>query len=157
MIAELQGYAAFFKSTHGLMLRSIDGLSEAQALERPDGANPLLWIAAHMVSVRCSIAKALGANVDVPWASQFPRGGEVANVTTWPSLADVRARWDEVHAAFMVRLESLTSAEVAAATPAPSLDRTVLGTVGLGALHDAYHVGQLAAGRRRHGMDRLVG
>jgi hypothetical protein len=36
-------------------------------------------------------------------------------------------------------------------------DGTLLGAVGLAAVHEAYHLGQLAAARRRYGLGRIVG
>jgi hypothetical protein len=157
MISELQGYALMFRTTHALFLKALEGLTPEQALERRDGANPILWIAAHVVVVRAGFSKGIGAPVDVPWGKPFARGAEVKDVTVWPALADVRAKWDDVHAAFAAQLETLTSGQVAATTATPGLDGTLLGTLGLAAIHDAYHVGQLAAARRLHGLDRVVG
>jgi hypothetical protein len=140
-----------------LLHRSLAGLTPEQALARPGGANPIVWIAAHVVAVRAGFAKGLGAPVDVPWAEQFPRGGKLEDVTEWPALVDVLAYWDEVHAVFMAALESLTPAALAAETKIPGLDKTLLGAIGLAALHDSYHVGQIGAARRLHGLDRIVG
>jgi hypothetical protein len=39
----------------------------------------------------------------------------------------------------------------------PKILTLALGALGLAALHDSYHVGQLAMARRRYGLDRLVG
>ena len=157
MIPELRGYAAVFATTHRMFHKTLEGLTPGQAMESRDGANPILWIAAHTVATRASFSKGLGAPVDLPWGRSFARGAEVRDVTAWPTLDEVRAKWDEVHAAFLARVVALTSEEVAAATQIPGLDGTLLGTVGLAAVHDAYHVGQLAAARRLHGLDRVVG
>ena len=157
MIPELKGYAVVFATTHGLFHKALEGLTPEQAMERHDGANPILWVAAHTVAVRAGFSKGLGAPVDLPWGKSFARGAEVKDVTAWPTLTEVRAKWDEVHAAFLARVVALSSEEVAATTQAPGLDGTLLGTVGLAAIHDAYHIGQLAAARRLHGLDRVVG
>lgn len=157
MTAELQGYALIFNSSHRLLRRALDGLTQEQAMERRDGANPILWIAAHVVAVRGSFARSLGSDVRVSWAKQFPRGGQLKDVTEWPALDDVRSAWDEVHADFMKRLESITPEQLAAETVLPGLDKTMLGALGLAALHDVYHLGQLGAARRLHGLDRMVG
>ena len=157
MIAELQGYALMLRTTHRLFLKSLEGVTPAQSMERHDGANPILWIAAHTVSVRGSFARGLGLKISPAWARQFARGSQVKDVTSWPSLDEVRAAWDEVHAAFMAQLETITAEQVAAKTPIAGLDDTLLGALGLAALHDAYHVGQLAAARRVHGLERIVG
>lgn len=157
MIPELQGFVPMFRANHGLLHKSLEGLTEMQAMEHAGSSNPILWIAAHVVTVRCMIAQALGAKVEVPWGGQFPRGGRVEDVKSWPTLAEVRAKWDEAHPAFMAALERLTSEQVHAKTALPGLSDDVLGVVALGALHDAYHVGQLGAARRRFALDRLVG
>ncbi|MEW5702114.1 MAG: DinB family protein [Candidatus Zixiibacteriota bacterium] len=157
MIPELEGLAPIFRTAHQLFHRALDGITESRARERRDGANPILWIAGHVVAIRAGFLKFLGVPIDIPWAKYFPRGGQVKDEASWPSLNQVRAKWDEVQAAFMSRLERLTSEQIRATTEGPSLDDSVLGTLSLAALHDTYHVGQLAAARRRYGLDRIVG
>ena len=157
MIPELQGYALIFRSTHGLFHRALDGITPEQALDRPNGANPMLFIAGHIVTVRASFMMVIGGSVEVPWSSHFRRGSEIKNQDQWPSLTEVRAKWEEVHKEFMSQLETVTSEQLSSPTESPGLDNTVLGTLGLAALHDSYHVGQLAAARRRYGLERIVG
>lgn len=157
MIAELRGYALVFQSTHRLFLRAIDGVTDEQAMNRPATGNSFLWIAAHIVGVRGSFANAVGCDVVVPFARQFPRGGDPAAVTEWPTLEQLRESWNAVHAAFMNQLEHMTSEQVAAETRFPGLEPTILGVLGLATVHDAYHLGQLGEARRRLGLDRLVG
>jgi hypothetical protein len=157
MIPELKGFALVFGTTHKLLHKVLEGLAPEQATESRDGANPILWVAAHTVVVRASFSKGFGAPVDVAWGKGFARGAEVKDVTTWPTLDEVRAKWDEVHAAFTAKVEGITAEQAAASTPIPGLDGTLLGAVGLAALHDAYHIGQLSAARRRCGLDRIVG
>ena len=91
MIPELQGFVPMFRANHGLLHKSLEGLTEMQAMEHAGSSNPILWIAAHVVTVRCMIAQALGAKVEVPWGGQFPRGGRVEDVKSWPTLAEVTA------------------------------------------------------------------
>ena len=43
MIAELQGFALVFQTTHGLFLRSLEGLSDAETAERVGKQNSILW------------------------------------------------------------------------------------------------------------------
>lgn len=157
MIPELRGYALLLNTANGMFLRALDGVTDEQARTPGEGSNSMLWIAAHVVSVRASFLRALGGSPDVPWAAQFPRGGDPAAVTEWPSIADVKARWSAVHGDFMARLETLTSEDVAKETRVPGLEPTMFGVLGLATVHDAYHVGQLALCRRRFGLDRLVG
>lgn len=157
MIPELRGYALMFTTANGMFLRALDGVTDEQARQSGEKTNSMLWIAAHIVSVRASFLRAMGGSPGVPWAAQFSRGSDPATVTEWPSLADVREHWTAVHADFMARLELLTPDAVAAATRVPGLEPTMLGVLGLAALHDSYHVGQLALCRRTLGLERLVG
>lgn len=157
MIPELRGYALMFTAANGMFLRALDGVSDEQARARVENVNSMLWIAAHVVSVRASFLRALGGSPGVPWAAQFSRGSDPAAVTEWPSPADVREHWTAVHADFMARMESLTAEAVAASTKVPGLEPTMLGMLGLAALHDSYHVGQLALCRRTLGLERLAG
>ncbi len=157
MIPELQGFALVFNANHRLLPRALDGLTAAQALERPDGANPIHWIAGHTVTVRALLGSAFGCDAEVPWGGHFRRGGEVKDEPSWPSLSEVRSKWDEVHAAFMKGLEALTPERLSAKTKVMGLSDDLLGVVALAAAHDSYHVGQLAAARRRYGLDRILG
>lgn len=157
MIPELKGFAVVFGVTHRLFPRALEGLTPEQAGARPGGANPILWIAAHVVAVRGRFVTAFGGRVDVPWSAEFPRGGSIESVKAWPTLEQVRAKWDEVHPAFMAALGTLTSERLAEKTKVPGLSDDWMGVVALAALHDSYHLGQLGAARRRHGLDSLVG
>ena len=157
MIPELHGLASILNTTHQLFHRALEGITPAQALQRRDQANPILWIAGHIVTVRADFLRSIGGEADIPWAKHFRRGGEVKNESLWPAVSVMRAKWDEVHGAFMSRLDILTSKQLMATTDAPGLDKTLMGTIGLAALHDGYHVGQLAAARRLYGLDRIVG
>ena len=157
MIAELEGFALMFRTSHSMFLRALEGLTDEDVQERIGKQNTMLWVASHTVAVRASFLRALGGKPEVPWAEQFPRGGTYEQVRDWPTLSDVRTRWSEVHTAFVAALETVTSEQVHAETRVPGLDKTLLGVVGLAALHDAYHIGQLGQMRRNFGLERLVG
>ena len=157
MIPELQSIALLLRANHALFRRALQGIDEAKAREPMGTANPPLWIAAHLVAVRSQFVRALGGTVDVPWAGLFPRGGEVANPEQWPSLAEILARADETHAALIQCAESCTVERLAERSGVLGLDKTVHGAFGLAVFHEAYHLGQLALGRRHQGLDRLVG
>jgi len=157
MTPELQGFALVFRTNHSLLTRALEGVTDEQALERPDGANPIHWIAGHTVTTRALLGSAIGCDVEVPWGGHFRRGGEVKDESSWPPLAEVRAKWDEVHEAFMKALETLTPERLSAKTKVMGLSDDVLGVVALAAVHDGYHVGQIAAARRRFGLARLLG
>ena len=157
MIAELKGYELIFRTSDALFPRALDGVTDEGARRKPGNMNSPMWIAAHMTVTRGLFLGALGGKVDVAWAKHFQRGGEHVETAEWPSLADVRAKWSEIHAAFMTQLEKQTAEGVKAETPVPGLEPTMFGVIGLAAVHDSYHLGQLAMCRRELGLDRLVG
>ena len=143
----------------GLFLRALEGVSEEQALMLPaEGANPLLWVAGHLVTTRCLLARTVGLAQEIPWGGRFARGAALDLGEGRPALAEVRAKWEEISAALMARFEQLGEAELAGpAGSFPSLDRTVAGALAMAALHDSYHAGQLGLLRRCLGHPRLVG
>jgi len=73
MIPELRGYALIFRTTHQLFHRELEGITPEQALQRRDGANPILWIAGHIVTVRSSFQRGIDGAVDVTWAKHCGR------------------------------------------------------------------------------------
>lgn len=157
MIPELRGYELIFRTADSLFLRALDGMTDESARRKPAATNSPMWIAAHMVVTRSLFLGALGGKADVPWAKYFQRGGEHGDSAGWPTLAEVRACWSDVHAAFMAQLEKQTMDGLKAETQVPGLEPTLFGVVGLAAVHDTYHLGQLAMCRRELGLDRLVG
>ncbi len=157
MIPELKGYELIFRTSDALFLRALDGMTDDGARRKPEHTNSPMWIAAHMVVTRALFLGALGGKVEVEWAKHFQRGGPHGDTAGWPTLADVRAKWSEVHAAFLAALEKQTMEGLKAETPVPGLEPTLFGVVGLAAVHDTYHLGQLAMCRRELGLDRLVG
>ncbi|MFN8586715.1 MAG: DinB family protein [Candidatus Eisenbacteria bacterium] len=157
MIPELRGYELIFRTSDALFLRALDGMTDESARRKPGNMNSPMWIAAHMTVTRGLFLGAIGGKVDIAWAKHFQRGGEHGDGAGWPSLADVRAKWSEVHAAFMAALERQTMDGLKVETPVPGLEPTLFGVVGLAAVHDSYHLGQLAMCRRELGLERLVG
>lgn len=157
MIPALQGFEIILNTTHRLFLKALVDMDPEQAKLSLHGENPPLWIAAHTVTVRASYLKGLGGAIDVPWGGLFPRGGEVGDTGAWPSLAEVIAKWEEVHPALMARHEALTAEDVNQTSTMIGIGGTLLGALSLMVLHETYHVGQLGLLRPRRGLDRLVG
>lgn len=157
MTPELQGFAYVFRTTHGMLHRALEGLTDEQAREPGDGTNAVIWVAAHMVTERARFAQVLGAAIEAPWEKRYVRGYAPASIAEWPTIAEVRAKWDEIHAAFTAALESKSSADALAKSRAPGLADDLLGVVALAALHDSYHIGQIGSARRHFGLPGIVG
>jgi hypothetical protein len=142
-----------------LFTRALEGVTAEESLRRPsEHTNPLLWIAAHLVTTRCYLGKVVGLECEIPWGARFARSAELDLSAALPSLGEVVSRWNEISAALAARFEQLGEPELAApAGTFPSQDQTVRGALAMAALHDSYHVGQLAYLRKGLGRGQLVG
>jgi hypothetical protein len=142
-----------------LFTRALDGVTDEQALRRPtEHTNPLLWIAGHLVTTRCYLGKVVGLECEIPWGARFARSAALDLSAPLPTLDEVRSSWNEISAALAARFEQLGEPELAAPAGAfPSLDQTTRGALAMAALHDSYHVGQLAYVRKSLGHGQLVG
>lgn len=157
MIDAARATASQLVATHRLFHKGLDGLTRDQMLAQPAGAeNPLLWIACHMAQVRVQFARVFGTSIEFPWPG-FKRGDARTDSSLWPDYADVAARYDEAHAAMMAGLEAVTPGWLAAPKGAlPGIGDERYGTLGLMALHESYHCGQISQLRRMLGLEGLV-
>lgn len=143
-----------------LFVNCLDGMGEAQALERPGGSgNHAAFLAAHLVDARHFLAKALGLPGDSPFKEALENAKGIDDVDTFPSLDAIRGAWAEVSARLSKRLERLDeealSSEAPASFPIEGGD-TLLGCLTFLVQHDAYHVGQLALVRRLVGLPAMA-
>jgi hypothetical protein len=153
-------FAALYRSSEGLLERTLAGLTREQGLARVgDAANPLLWIAAHLATTRYGLGQMIGIERPRPWGTRFTRGSEVGELAAIPELDEIRAAWTSVSSALASRLVQLTDSELDAPAPRsfPIEDKSVLGGLGFLAYHEAYHIGQMALVRKALGLGGLVG
>ena len=130
---------------------ALDGVAKDDLLKRPsDDANHMLWIAGHLAHNRATMANLLGSDIESPLAV-FNEALDVG--AAYPGLDEVL----EFHTvATHALLDQIPLADEALLTgPAPFEfpinDKTMLGTLGFFAQHEAYHVGQLGLLRRQLG------
>lgn len=154
--------ALIFAANSSLCVKAFDGLSEAQLWQRPAPDNsPFLWIVGHVVGARAAMLGLLGDPIDTGWGQAFGRGAAIeARAGAYPSKDDILRVHADVAARIPARFARLTSDDLAvdATTgPKPFGVRTVGEQLGFFALHDSYHVGQLAYIRKALGLSSLVG
>lgn len=144
-----------------LIARAVDGLSHEELLRQPsDHANPMLWIASHVVASRGSLIKLLGGAWDAPaWAADFTRGSARPSPAAYPPVSRVLAALTATEGALTAALESVDDARWSAPSPRsfPVADHSLRGAIAFSAFHETYHVGQLAYLRRALGYTGLVG
>ncbi len=151
--------AMIFSVNEGLLFGSLDGLSNAE-LWRPltDRNNAILWIAGHVVEARASILQLLGEPFDTGWGGLFDRGATVGEAERYPSGDVIRRVMGDVGPRLLARLASLDDEYLARpATMQLPGAQTLADQLAFFALHDSYHIGQMAYVRKALGYPGLVG
>lgn len=136
----------------------LEGMDDEAARRRPTPAtNSAAFVAVHLVDSRHYLARLLGAEPTNPFAGLLEGVESIDELSTLPSLDEVRRAWDDVSATLDVRLESVTDEELRAPSPQrfPVDDPTVGGALAFLAQHDAYHVGQLSLLRKYLGLPAM--
>jgi uncharacterized protein YndB with AHSA1/START domain len=140
--------------------RAFIGVKPEDLWKRPTPQNnSLLWIYAHMAAVRARMLNVLGDDYDPGLGDAFGRGAQVQDSETYPSREKIIEASREVNARLFAKLTAVGDEELAreAKGPRPPSVQTVGEQLAFFALHDSYHVGQLAYVRKALGLPGLVG
>jgi len=126
-----------------------------------DVSNHLMWVAGHILNTRSGvILGSLGKQPASYWGDLFARGGKLVERSKYPSPQEIRNAWKGVADELATALANVTDEVLSRPvpdSPAPKFDGKVGGLVAFFALHEAYHVGQLAYLRKFLGYSQLVG
>lgn len=100
----------------------------------------------------------LGERVKTGWGNLFDRGATVGDAGRYPSGAEVERVMREVSPRLHAALLALSDEHLSrsASLPIPGLT-TLADELTFFALHDSYHVGQMAYIRKALGYPRLAG
>jgi uncharacterized damage-inducible protein DinB len=141
------------------VLQALDGLTHEE-LWRPLSAsnNPLLWVAGHIVQTRAMVLQILGEQAETGWSNLFDRGAKIGDPKDYPSGPEVARMMGEISLRLLTALASLQDEQLTkpASLQIPGL-RTLGDELAFFALHDSYHVGQLAYIRKGLGYPGLAG
>jgi uncharacterized protein YndB with AHSA1/START domain/uncharacterized damage-inducible protein DinB len=152
--------AFIFTLNDSLTSRSFDKVAEEDLWRRPTGrSNPMLWILGHMVSTRVQILKMLGESFDTGWGEVFGRGASVAGADAYPTRDAIHAMSRDVNSRLYAKLGALTDTDLAKSAtrqPTPAV-QTIADQIAFMAMHDTYHVGQLAYARKALGHAGVAG
>ncbi len=139
--------------------QALEGLTEEELWRTPNKNNsPLLWVAGHVVQTRATVLQMLGENVDTGWGDVFDRGAKVRDGAKYPSGPEVARVMREISPRLLAALAAVGEEQLnrPASLPIPGIN-TVTDELAFFALHDAYHVGQLAYIRKGLGYPGLAG
>jgi uncharacterized damage-inducible protein DinB len=154
--------ATIFAINDGFVLPALKDLTEAELWKAPtERNNAMLWIAGHVVQTRAMILQLLGESVDTGWGKLFDRGVPAANVGDagrYPSRDEIEQTMREITPRLHAKLASLDDTYLAgpAHLQVPGT-KTVADELAFFALHESYHVGQLAYVRKGLGYSGLAG
>jgi len=141
------------------VFQALDGLTHEE-LWRPLTAsnNPLLWVAGHIVQTRAMVLQLLGEQAETGWGSLFDRSAKIGDPKGYPSGPEVARVMREISPRLHTALVALQDEQLnrPASLPIPGLN-TLTDELAFFALHDAYHVGQLAYVRKGLGYPGLAG
>jgi uncharacterized damage-inducible protein DinB len=159
MEPRLAPLAAILDLNTDLLLNTLEGLEEDDARIRlPGGGNSLAFLAAHLTDSRHFLADRIGHPLTNPMAPYLAEARTIEDITTWPSLDELRHAWCAVSAHVQSALEGMAAADLAQANAVrfPLADGTRLGMLTFLVQHDSYHVGQMAFLRRQLGKSAMT-
>jgi hypothetical protein len=139
--------AQSYKQNATFLSQAVNGLSDDEWHLRPnDHSNHMLWIVGHVAWARTMLLARLNSPWTTPWMGLYARGKPCGSGPDCPSPKEVMDGWNEstprLNAAMEAASDELLSTPVAQGPP--TADGMLSGVVDFLALHETYHVGQLA-------------
>ena len=151
--------AMTFLFNDNLALRALEGLTQEELWRAPtDRNNGLLWVTGHLVQTRAMILRLLGEPVETGWGDLFERGAKVSNAKRYPERDEIERVMRDVASRIQTKLASLEDEYLAGpATMELPNATTMADQLAFFALHDSYHVGQMAYIRKSLGYPGIAG
>jgi uncharacterized damage-inducible protein DinB len=149
--------AEILRLNRKLFSNCLDGLEEDQAMARPaPDANSAAYVAAHMVESRYYLLSQMGIERKSPLGDRVG-WKSLTEITSWPSLEEVKAAWTDASDALDKRLREMTpqQADTPIETQFPLETKSTLGMLGFLVQHDSYHLGQLSLLRKTCGLPAM--
>jgi len=157
MNPRLDALAAILRLNHRLYRNALDGVDDALARRRAAGANPIVFVAAHVLDARFAALDLLNAPFAPPLRVLLAGMTGPDDMADRPTVAELRDGWDAVCVRLDARLAQLADADLDAPVSRrlPGSDGSLLGALTFLAQHESHHIGQLGLLRRQHGLAAL--
>lgn len=150
--------ALIFAFNDPFVLQALEGVTREE-LWRPltKSNNPLLWVAGHIVQTRAMVLQILGERAETGWGTLFDRGAKIGDPKDYPSGPEIARVMSAISSQLHTTLAALQDEQLnrPASLPIPGL-KTLADELAFFALHDSYHVGQLAYIRKGLGRPGLA-
>lgn len=154
MIQALAPMAAVFALNTRLFENCLEGITEAEAQQRPNPrTNSIAFIAAHLVDTRAWMIRYLGGEEASPFGGGLEYGTSIETVERVPTLEEILDAWDRVSDRLETRLATCTAEQLGALSPTqfPGVPPLVLDGIGFLLQHESHHLGQVALLRKYFG------
>lgn len=151
--------AMIFAFNDNFVVQALDGLTQEELWRSPTRHNnPLLWVAGHVVHTRATVLGMLGEQVETGWGNLFDRGAKLGNAEQYPSGSEIVRVMREINPRLHAALAALPADQLSrpASLPIPGI-KAFCDELAFFALHDSYHIGQLAYIRKGLGHPGLAG
>jgi uncharacterized damage-inducible protein DinB len=151
--------ATMFSFNDHFALQALEGLTQDELWRAPTTHNnPMLWVAGHVVQTRAMLLQMLGEDIDTGWGKLFDRGATLGDAKQYPSGAEVARVMREISPRLLAALSKLNEEQLnrSASLGIPGF-QTLADELAFFALHDSYHVGQLAYIRKALGHPGIAG
>jgi uncharacterized damage-inducible protein DinB len=151
--------AMIFSVNDGIIFRALEGLTPEEVWRAPtDRNNAMLWVAGHVVQTRAIVLEQLGEALETGWGEIFNRGATLGDRALYPSREEIEQVMRDVSARLHARLALLDEEHLTRPATLELPDaKTFADQLAFFALHETYHVGQMAYIRKALGYPRLVG
>ncbi|MEW5795960.1 MAG: DinB family protein [Candidatus Zixiibacteriota bacterium] len=161
MVPRIAYTADLYRINTGLFRRATELLDIKDIDHRPlDIGNSFRFLAGHITFYRHKIATTMGIKTTFRWTELFDLGARPQEPAAYPSLDQIITSFNKITDPMLKRLETIADGELDGApsftVQVPGTVNTVGGIISFGALHEAYHVGQMAYLVRLLGGDRLI-
>lgn len=154
---------AGFRVSNGLIKKSLEGLHDDHWIATThEGGNHILWSLGHLVASNDYFGQIVGAESSTPsnYGELFGYGSDpVADLTRYPSPADVTAEYDKSCEQFVSAWSSADPEKIAAKPDGSFGDMfpAVAHLAMFAGQHEMTHIGQILNIRRMLGLPRVIG
>ncbi len=150
-----------FNMNASFMKQSLSGLNAEDWCKRPnDHTNNLCWLVGHVAWARTMVLARLGQQWTMPWMPLYARGTKCVETSEAPTPEALMETWNESCCRLNTALESASDELLDTPAPQPgppSADGKLSGVINFMALHETYHVGQVAYVRSFLGHAGVMG
>jgi hypothetical protein len=152
------------ENSKGWTMGLINDMKDAPLTQpTPNGGNHPLWVLGHIVRAESDLLDGfiLGKPNRFPDLEQFSMGNTPStDPDQYPSMDELMANHEEIRAATLAHLDTLTDADLDKKRNAPEEFGAMFGTVGACfsamSTHMSFHAGQVADARRAAGRSPLM-